>query len=800
MAGIIPRAQQSVRTNPSSPVPVRSAESAGQVYADEAKMWDGLTKVGVAVGEYYDKQAKAEERIQEEEAVNRVRDGIKTAKDEADRESQADGGNYQEVFASKVSERMGDLVGQDDLSPETRKRVYSYGSMAYQDASTQIGIEAAVKKEKTNYARLEGLADQAANRVRENPKEELMGAELKSYGSMLDEIAANGGMSAENAGKAREAFYSKVAAQYIEGLEDRGSYGKALNALKANQADPNLFTAMDPEQAKQLGFIDSREASALAEKGEQYKVPVLTKGANVKLTPELSAVMSGMDPKHKADWIDRLRSKALAESAMKLSELNAQVNGFEQVAMSGAKYEDKAVAQIKEQINGNPHLSVTARKRMMDAVNTADTVNKQVQLLADTPRSKWGEVSAGFDDKINLSQNYAAKFDSKMADAGSDFAIQANRLQAKEKFNKYAKQIAAYQDQHAAEYVLQTDKNVQLLYQASKSGQPSDVQNYVSASLQKQSYLGIAPENRKVLPDVASSSDLLKNMPNGYEASNHLNKLQAMYGPYFPKAMAEMTAHDQSLGKYMTMVYAPPQVRAELGDAIKNEKAINEAFQKVPGYDALNSSIKNMSALKMEQVQKALLNGSSNSGRLNVVNSMTEAIQLQARRDAMTPGTDPAQAVEKAYKRTIDSQFMFASGGQSAALVPRQIGPMRMEEGIVDAFLRAHSTKDGVKELNLGVPGTYKDADHYAEAVSREGRWVTNEAFDGLSLKLRDPDNGQFMPVLDKFGKPVEVKYQDINLRPTERTKTQDSYKGRLFNSIGEGMQWLDKNVALPNG
>lgn len=796
MAGIIPRAQQQSRMTPSSPVPAVSASGAGELYDAQGKAAEAFTRFGVAVADHYEKEKKNEDRIKEEMAANEMQNQFKLAKGKAEQDSMADGSDYKYNFQKEVGQRLPNVYsGLNQDSPESKKRLTEFGKKLLSDFNTSIELESAGKLEKSNYDNMEKLAADAGNRVRENPNEKMISAELQTYGTMLDEI----NMSDTNKKKAREAFSNTLATQYIEGLEDRGSYGKALNALKANQEDPNLNTELSPQEARSLGFIDGKEASALESKGEQYKVPVMTKGSKVTLTPELSAIMNGMSPKDKANWIDSLKGKALAESAMKLSELNAQVNGFESVAMSGGTYTTSQVAELKNQINSNPQLTVEARKRMNDSINTADAVNSQVKQLANVPRAKWGEVLAGFDEKVSLAQGEAAKYDPKMADVSKDFAVQANRMKAKDKLQTIAVQVAKLQDEKPAEYVIQTDKQVAMLYQASKSGNPADVQAYARATLDKQSYLGISPDNQRFIPEAQQAADVLKNLPSGYDASQFIDQVQGQYGPLFPRAMNEIIAKDKTLEKYRTAVFAPPWVRANLADVIKNEAPINEAFKASPGYDSNNTAIKNSTSILMEDFQKSFTGGSSNSARQDVVNGIREAVELQVRREAVKPGVDINAVTKQAYRNTVEAQFYFESGGQSQVVVPRQMGGMRVEEGIVSSFLRAHSSPKGLAEMNLAVPSGYKSADNFNEAVSREGRWVTNESMDGMQLKLRNPENGMFMPVLTKDGKPVEVKYQQINLNPSEATKQQNRWLGRMFSGINEGASWLEQNVAVPS-
>lgn len=796
MAGIIPQLNQNPGPGYQNPVPIHNPQAAGIADEAQASAWGNVGRAAGAIGEHFEKQQEMEDRVQEEVYSNRVKDGLMLAKDKAQRESANDGSDFMQKFDQNFQEMQPDLLNGVEKYPGASVKVKKYQDMAYNSVKTSVLLDTAKMKETDNYQTMEGLADKSADRIRGNPKPEMAEAELKSYGNMLDDLVSKGTMTPKNRVKIMDAYKSKAAQQFVEGLSESNQYSAALKTLQSNQENPGLFTNISPADAKSLGFIDSTKQKELESSGSTYDVPVMTKGGKNQLSPAMSEIMNGMDPKTKSHYIDSLKAKAQVEGAVRLSEVHAQIAGFEHMAMNGGTYTDDDLGKLKAQVNSNPYLDADSRVRLNSKINTADAANKTVSLLSSTPRDKWPEVMAGFDKRAGLASDEAAKFDPKMGAASKDFAVQGNLMETKEKLQKYVAQVAKVQDEHAAEYVLGTDKNVNLLFKAAASGRPDDVQNYATATLAKQAYLGIEPSNQKVVPNAMASADMLKNQPSGADASKMIDDLQAKWGPYFPRAMGEITGQDKTLQKYMTTVYASPQVRAVLADSIRNEKAINSAFMASPEAAQTHASIRQQANMQLEPLQQAIMNGSNSVSRQGVVNSMRDAIELQVRREAIKPGADIPKITEDAYKNTIESQFQFENGGKSNALVPKQIQGMNIEPGIVSAFLRAHSTPEGIGELNPMVPSSYKAPGDFHEAISREGRWLTNDQFDGMQLKLRNPETGNFMPVLDKFGKQIEVKYHDINLSPSASTKNQSNFLGRMFSNINQGANWLDKSVA----
>lgn len=762
---IIPRAQENTRMNVSSPVPIASTTDAQIAGNATSAAGQGLSSFGKAAYSHFQRQEDFATENRKLTAKNNLENTYKAAYAEAKRKAAPDGSDLSKRMSEALSPRLNELYAPMAGDKEVYQSTKMMQERIDSDFSTDLVIESGVMLEKNNYTQLELSGDDLANSIRETPSEVVMSAKVKEYGATVDSIVAKGGMSPTNAAKVRQSFYNKSARQFIEGLEDRKQYGKALQFLKANNEDPNLSTELNPYEAQKMGFLTGPEAEALSSKGETYKVPVMTKGDKVRLTPEMTEVMRNMDPKEKANWIDNLQGKALAEAATRLSELNSQVNGFEVVAINGGSYSQEQVAKIKNEINNNPHLTVTSRKRMMDQVNTADTINSQMKVLANTPRSQWQSVMAGFDEKLKLSEADAAKYDSKMGDVSQDFAVQANRMQAKKKLFESVKREMDRQDSAPAAYVMASDPSIRSLFEATKSKNPADVERYANATMARQRYLGISPGNQQLLPDSVGEADFLKAMPDSFSATNRMNELKQQWGPYFPKVMSEIAATDKSMAPYRAAVYVPDKVRPYVVDAIRNQGEITKAFKEQPGAAANLQAIKNGLSMKMEQFTKNITSGANSSSRLEISNSMQEAMKLQVMRDMTRPGADLGESVERAYKQTVEDNFFFESGGNSDVVVPKRTGRVIMDEGSVSAFMAANSGQNGLKRFNVQVPTNYQP-DRFFKEIRDNGKWVTNDALDGISLRMRNNETGAFMPVLDTQGREIEVKYEDIQSNP----------------------------------
>jgi hypothetical protein len=529
---IIPRGAENVRMNPNAPVPIGSTESYRAPGEAIAQFGEGMMKVGQVLYE-------TDRRLKLEEAVNELQNVPKVADEQAKSTAAPDGSDYGQKFMSSAKPQVDQIKNKyASADPWIAKRLDSYVQRADQDMGTMVTIRQTQMMEAHNFDRMDKLGNESANRLRENPNSNLIGAELRNHNALLSELP----MSPENRTKLQNAYYEKAAGQLMEGLENKQQFGKALAFLQANQEDPNLSTKLDPDTAQKLGFISPDEAKTLAAQGKTHDIPVLTKGDKIKLTPEEATIMSGLNPQRKAQWIDHMKAQIKQNTEMRLGDLHGNINGFEKVALAGQPIEDKDVAQLKSQVNSNPNMTPIARVRAMDAINTAYAVNKQLQLVSSTPRSQWGDILAGADDKINLAAEHASKIDPKMGFAGKDFAVQADRLQKKEVLERALQGVQKQQDADAALFVLHNDQNLQNLYRGTKDGDPSGTHDFVQASLVKQQYLGIPPEKQRILmkSEATAMGQTLKAMPDAQTTNEYLTQLQGQYGEHFPRILHEL--------------------------------------------------------------------------------------------------------------------------------------------------------------------------------------------------------------------------------------------------------------------
>ncbi len=774
---IIPRATDQVLMSVSSPVPIRGSANAGVAEAAQADVGGAISKLGVTVMQHYQRQQEMAQANSYEISASKLEGAYQTSVQEATRQAAPDGSDLQQKF-TEISQPLIDEIkanGPTDQNYIDRLNAHDESFRA-KVIAPHLMLTHGSMLEKYNADGANKIADTFSDSVRQNPVPGMLASRVSNYGTYLDGLTKNNTISEKTATKLKDDFQEKVGLSFIEGLAQTGRHSSAINYLTANQADPSFVSKLDPEQAQQAGLIDGREAQALKAQGKTYDLPVITKSDGVALTPEVTQALNAIDPIKKAGLIDHLKAKADMENNLKIGELNSQVSGLEYLAYHGGPITDAQTAQVKSQINQNASLTPFARVRLMDQVNTAVASNQMIQQLSSLPRNKWSTVIDTFDTRVQNANTKATGFDSKMASAGADLAVQSNRLQAKNRIESYAQTLAKSQSDDAAGFVIGSDQNTNDLYRGTKDNDPSSSQTYARQMLSKQAFLQIPPEDRSILPngDAQAMGTILKNMPNAEAANDFLTKQQAKWGPYYPKVLGEIAGTDKALQKYATATYAPAETRGDLVDAIQNAGPINDNFKNIEKTGAIKEhDVVTQVNAKLQGFTQAIGGSSNDTSRIGIVNNFRDAMTNLVKRDAVRGGVNFSNlsgSVDSAFEQVIGSQYSIIPSKNSSVLAPKQIGGAPINASSISDYISNMSSADSLKTLGLQVPndplGKYqRDPDSFYKDLATTGRWVTNQAQDGMKLMNVEMD-GKLSPIYDAYGKPVEKKYLDIMNNP----------------------------------
>lgn len=777
---IIPRTNETVRMQASSPVQIAST-------SDARISGNAMAELGGAIQDFSAKQLEIDRNLRRAEYRDAIENEVKIAEDTARRSAAPDGSDYGQKFneAAKpaIDKAMNQYAGND---PRLRREFESYTKRVQGNINTDIAIRSAQMMESHNFSRAEGLMNNSISRLRENtpltPESaaNYIASEAKAYGAVIDGM----GMSPENAAKARKAYYEGASVAFIDGLGNKQRYGEALRYLQATQKSPDLVTEMSPEKARELGLIDSREAQALAASGMQHTIPIMSDAKGKQIPQEIANLMNGLPANKKAALIDQMRAKAQEQVQIRLSDLNSTYRGFEKIALEGGSYSEAEKQSLLRDVNAAPGLTLTARKRLIDRINSVDAVNSQLKVAKTTPRSQWGDLLGKAAEGISSAGDRAAKADPRMAGADRDFAIRESRQEALASFQSSLSAIQKQQNDDPAGFLLRNDPEIDLLARGVKDGE--GVEKFATTMLNKQAYLGMPQRVLSKQQAYGIAQQLLSN-PDAETKNDYLNGLQSQYGKHYPRMIQEVAKEDKALEPLAAVTYANPFTRAKALDAITAAPQLKIEFAK-PENQVKRERIDMESQNVMSAFRTSVLGGTNSASKLGVVQSIEDMIKLQAQRDVLRSDISPKEAVKKAYADIVDSTYAIVSGGNQSVLVPRASVP---EPRIVESFLKVYTPMKGASfekidyvadpqnpgrtlEVKKGSGATYnKDLIEDFQIAGdnpqlRNMRWVTNEAQTGMKLMTVLPD-GTLQPVYNKQKSRVEVSYDDINLRPNKK-------------------------------
>ena len=764
---LIARVSESVQLQPSAPVQIAAT-------SDARINGEALAKFGDAVTKFGEEQLHVDRTLKREEFKNELQNVVKLSGESAQQSAAPDGSNLGDEFDKRAVPATAELLNRyGGYDPQLRGELESYTKRVRNDVDTSLMIQKSQMLEKHNFDRMESVIKSSANRLRENmPLTDSsvvnsVRAELSSTFNMIDTVSAK---NPENVVKMREAALGMMAKEFAEGFEGQQRYGELRHYLRGTQADPGVFTEFSPQEARALGYVTGVEADALAAKGENFKVPLETDKKGKKIDPSISFLLGGLTPAQRGSLIEKMDAKIKEQAQVRAGDVSASLSGYEKHRARGGEVTQAETQKLVDDIRSLPGAPQQAKQRLIDRVRTADAIGEQMKVAATTPRS----------ELQGLLSKATAQIESvpASADGGRDFAIMENRAQAVQSLQQSMAAMIKEQDEDPAGFMLRNDKEVALIARGTKDG--TGVESFTTTLMNKQRYMGMTPMPVTKQQANGIAQQMAGNPDPGF-TNEYLNSLQAQYGKHFPAVMNQVAENNKTLAPLQAVVYAPPETRAAAVDAVKAAPQMKIEYAKAEN-QVLKKDIEDQTKSAMTNFRTAVMGGTNDTSRLGVVQSMGSLIELQAQRDVLK-GAEPKEAVQKAYRDIVATNYAVVTGGNSSVLVPRQLVP---EPKIVETFLRVYEPARGYgtrgiydTQADPHTPGatvtvkvdtasnTNKDLmNDFQIAGDKAGlrnmRWVTNDAQTGVRL-MEVMTDGTLQPVYNKLKQKVETSYDQIN-------------------------------------
>jgi hypothetical protein len=589
---------------------------------------------------------------------------------------------------------------------------------------------------------------------------------------------------AQNIGRMVDAEENKQRINYQVGVMDE-SVNKDAQHL-ANKPDPKLaaqFITNTSAMVKggvglwydkthgqeRLNKYGSSTAKALMEGLEANKQYGIGLSIFDGKDPNSKIIMEHMTPDQISGYKDRFGRLAQAESEVSKHTLNLQANDVQTALMSGMKVPDS-------------------------------TFNS----LIDNSKNMKPEDRAVFVDNLNVSRHYGdilsqmktlpvedmQKFVGYRADHGKDniFNLTA-RTKMGDEFQKTAAKIIDQRKNQAPEFWAENDQNVKLASMAAMDPQNPGAMDQYAKMITAKKMADKSSSTQILTPDMSKSYAALLKANNPQAANTFRNALEKGYGSSFGNVVNDMVKNGHITEDFaMAMHLNDEGTRAGVFENLVNKKTIETAYEaradKTKGEE--NELFSNSKVLSLKQ---AMIANSGSAKDLWVNNGIDSLLKLEYKA-ARVGGMNEDDSAKAAIKKVISNNFDVATYGKSSVPLMGKYKTLRDD---AENFMESGLSTPTLNKLNLAVPQSYLDhsqksgsspeeaRSRYLNELSTNGKWVLNDAQNGLRLVKLNP-NGQAALPKDKDGKPFEVKFEDMKSfmmnMETQRKSEIDKLRG----------------------
>jgi hypothetical protein len=231
-------------------------------------------------------------------------------------------------------------------------------------------------------------------------------------------------------------------------------------------------------------------------------------------------------------------------------------------------------------------------------------------------------------------------------------------------------------------------------------------------------------------------------------AAKTLRETADSFGPYWNQAFRQMSKHLDGNARVAAIVPDQKEAALIIEGARQSVPALRKALGVKDGDDGIAKAVADDD--RMKDLATSLSQRAGGSGTATQVAQSIEVLALQRMR---VYGEDQSTATERAIEKVIGEKYDFARVGARPFRVPREVG----DASTVEAGARGFQAN--IKAGAVDAPpdaATDEQKSSYADAVRRNGYWVTNDDETGAVLY-----NERGVPVTRK-GKPITLKWSDL--------------------------------------
>lgn len=488
--------------------------------------------------------------------------------------------------------------------------------------------------------------------------------------------------------------------------------------------------------------------------------------------PNSKILIEGLDPKSIANYKDRFTRLAQAENEFNKTLFRKKVGDVSFQLQSGEKVDKDLLRNVQAQV---ALLDKEEQAYVMDDLNHDLKYNEMLQNVK----------SLGINDATAIA-NFSIP-------ASDGFNIKS-RVDKAEAYRKKAQEILKDRVEQAPAFYAKTDKSMEMkANMALDFRNPEGMKSWVDDIVSKQETDKAGADVKILTPTMSkvygtqiksNNADLANSVVESLRSSTFIGE-----NSYFGNAVSDMIKNEditpvQGVALYMDNA----NLRADLLNATKNEKTIEESFKSLSASDkTLKSVMKELPADKeVQQIMKAISAADPKGERLWITTSLNKAMELAYKDAIANRGMDVEQAKERALS-VVKSNFSVAYSGRSAVLLPKQYENKR---SAIEDYMDSSLSLDRLKTLDIAPPASYQTAElvgddpktRYLNDIAAKGQWISNNAQNGAFLAKRNSD-GSFAAVRDSKGNLIEVnfgKMRDNGFILTDEIRKEQSYINSL--------------------
>lgn len=582
-------------------------------------------------------------------------------------------------------------------------------------------------------------------------------------------------------GMRADAWENKKRAEWQVGQQDDSTRKDAQHlALKPDPVKAAQFMANNAEMVKSgvgLWYNETEAKDRVNKNGATIAKSLMegleankqySQGLNIfeGKDPNAKIILSNMTPEQIGSYKDRFQKLSQAEAEVSKHALNMKANDVQSAYMQGMNVPDESFQSLVSQ---SASLKPEDRAVFLDNLKVSKT---------------YGDVLSGM-KKLPVEE--LDKYAGFSINHGQDIFNLSSRTKLSEEYQKAAAKIIDQRKNSPSDFWASNDQDVKMASMAAMDPKNTGAMDAYSKLISAKKLADKSSSTQVLTTEMSKNYSTLLKANNPQAANTFRNSLEAGFGSNFGNVVSDMVKNGHITEDFAMAMHLNDEASRESAfSSIINKKAIDSAYEtradKVKGEE---SDI--FTDPEVMSIKQAITANSGSAKDLWANNGLDSIVKLEFK-NARVNGMSFEDAKKAAIKKVVSSNFSVATSGKSSIPLMGKYKDMRSD---AEDFMDTASSTTVLSQLNLQTPKSYLDHgqltdkapaemhSRYLTELSQNGKWILNDAQNGLKLIKVNPNGKMSLPV-DADGKPVEVKFEDMKGFMTKANEKRISQIDRI--------------------